>query len=217
MAKKKAAKKKGKKKGKLGPNMAPTGQGFPDWVFGGQMNVGGGQIQAEQQLASDRLANEMQMGQMQIGQGLMGYLTDLQRDPFSIVPAMQAYSASGGGTLAPNAAMVDSGGLGQPSPYGNVVQNLIRGLSEFAGGTNINPATGQSYTPAELAAQRKQPVAKPVRRATTPKKKKKGGVTAMPTGGMGGSYGNVNPTRGIGDLFKGLTPDQLNSMLGRAS
>ena len=180
--------------------------------YGGQYTVGGGQIQAEQELQAAELAQRMEMARMQLGQGVMGYLTDLQRDPFSIVPALQAYSASGGGTLAPNAAMVQSGGLGQPSPYGDIVGNLIRGLSEFAGGANINPVTGRPYTPNELAEQRRQPQAKPIRKGTkktgtwkakaAPKVSETSSISRMPA-----------KPRGIGDIFRGLTPDQVNSML----
>ena len=117
-------------------------------------NVGGGQIQAEQALAALQASQQAELSRQQVGQGLLGYLTDIQRDPFSIVPAMRAYGATGGGTLGGAAALAASGGRGQPSPYGQVAGNLIRSLSEFSGGTEINPYTGAPFTPMELGQAR---------------------------------------------------------------
>ena len=117
--------------------------------------VGGGDIQAQQGLQALDIARMMEQQRQQIGQSMLGYLTDIQRDPFSVVGAMKAYGASGGGTLAPSAALSQSGGAGSPSPYGEIHSRLLRGLSEFAGATPVNPSTGKPMTPKEMDYLRK--------------------------------------------------------------
>ena len=131
---------------------APPVPGLP-----GPLLVGGGQEQAQQALDAARLAIEardaqqrniisqrdiqarMELGRLGIGQGLLEHLTSVQRDPFSIVPALQMYGTAGGGTLAPAAALAASGGRGLPSPYGNVYEELLRRLS---GGVMTNEPIG---------------------------------------------------------------------------
>ena len=131
--------------------MAAMYPGLEDLTY----TVGGGQQQAQQGLEALQLAQQMEMQRQQVGQSLMGYLTDIARDPFSIVPAMQAYGQAGGGTLAPAVDLAATGGAGRPSPYGEIASRLMRGLSEFAGATPVNPATGKPMTPAEMDYLRK--------------------------------------------------------------
>lgn len=114
-------------------------------------DVGGGGEQADYNLQALDLAQRMLATQRQTGLGLLDYVTETQRDPFSIVPALQMYGGAGGGTLAPQVALAQSGGLGRPSPYGPIAQNILERLAEFTGGVPINPATGYPLTPQELA------------------------------------------------------------------
>lgn len=116
----------------------------------GPMLAGGGQIQAEQGFREAELATMMEEQRLGAGRQLMEYLTRIQQDPFSIVPALQAYGAAGGGTLGPAAALAASGGAGQPSPFGELQSRLMRVLSEQAGATLINPHTGQPFLPHEM-------------------------------------------------------------------
>jgi len=123
--------------------------------YGGTMNVAGGGQQAEFNLAALDLAQQMETTRQTTGFQLLDYLTQLQKDPFSIVPALQAYTAAGGGSLAPAVAFQGSGGAGasggagMPSPYGEIADRLIAGLAEFSGAAPVNPYTGLPYTPAE--------------------------------------------------------------------
>lgn len=117
--------------------------------------TGGGDIQAQQGLQGLDIARLMEQQRQQIGQSLLGYLTDVQRDPFNIVSALQASGQAGGGMLGGAAAFAESGGRGMPSPYGEISSRLIRGLSEFAGATPVNPQTGQPMTPAQMDQLRK--------------------------------------------------------------
>lgn len=131
--------------------------GLQSYLSGNQQNylVGGGDIQAQQGLQALDIGRQMEAQRQSMGQSLLGYLTDIQRDPFSIVPALQAYGAAGGGTLAPAVDLAASGGAGRPSPYGEISSRLIRGLSEFAGATPVNPHTGQPMTPGQMDYLRK--------------------------------------------------------------
>ena len=95
-------------------------------------NVGGGYDQAQMNLESMRLAQAGELGRRQFGSGLLETLMGVQQDPFSIVPALQAYGAAGGGTLGPVSAFAQSGGAGMPSPYGGLVDRLLADLSSFA-------------------------------------------------------------------------------------
>lgn len=115
------------------------------------LNIGTGTQQAEQQMTALKDAQQAELSRMQMGQGLLSTLIDVQRDPFSIVPALQAYQGAGGGTLGSATALAASGGRGQPSPYGRLASNLMANLGAFSGGADINPHTGQPYSPGELA------------------------------------------------------------------
>ena len=121
--------------------------GISDMIY----NVGGGQIQADQALQAQDLAQRMELSRLGLAQSLMGQLADMQRDPFSIVPALQAYGAAGGGTLSPIVALANSGGQGMPSPYGSMFDNILKQLGDVAGGNPLNPNTGRPYTPDEAA------------------------------------------------------------------
>jgi hypothetical protein len=136
---------------KYSPNFAPTGRGGPDDVYGGVMNVGGGRDDAEMRLQAQQQASAMELSRQQMGMGLMQNIQDTMRDPFSIVSALQMYGKAGGGTQGPAAALAASGGRGAPSPYGEIADRLMRGLSEFSGATPINPTTGQPMNPQEMA------------------------------------------------------------------
>lgn len=133
------------------PNFAPTGIGGPDYAYGGMFNVGGGGEQAQFGLDALGLSQGMELSRQQTGMGLLDYITRTQQDPFSIVPALQQYAAYGGGTMAPANALAGSGGVGNPSPYGAIAQQLIQGLADFTGGTPTNPNTGRPFTPQEMA------------------------------------------------------------------
>lgn len=126
----------------------------PDWMYGGgAYNVGGGSEQAGFNFDATQLAQQAELARKQTALGFLEYLQETQRDPFSIVTALQQYNTFGGGTLAPAAALAGSGGVGTPapSPYGEMAQRLMEGLGEFTGGTPYNPNTGKPMTPQEMA------------------------------------------------------------------
>ena len=197
--------------------------------------AGGGDIQAQQGLQGLDIARLMEQQRQQIGQSLLGYLTDIQRDPFSIVPAMQAYGAAGGGTLAPAVALAQSGGAGQPSPYGEISSRLIRGLSEFAGATPVNPHTGMAMTGEEMDYLRKITGGDILRRGGTEQQAaielaraegNRQGInpeayqlpqdivgTQWPTGAFAGLQGDLGGTQAFLQQLQGAKPqiDQLNA------
>ena len=109
--------------------------------MGGELwNLGGGADEWMRRLEEIRLAQSMNLARRQMGMGLLGSLFDIQRDPFSIVPALQAYKAGGGGTLAPAAAFAQTGGAGTPSPYGGLVDRLLADLAKFSLASEEKPA-----------------------------------------------------------------------------
>lgn len=77
------------------------------------------------ELAKLSLANQINSTRSGVGGGLLQHLTALQQNPYSIVPALQAYKAAGAGPIATTA------GQG-PSPYGAMVDQLIKGLGNFS-------------------------------------------------------------------------------------
>ncbi len=107
----------------LGDSPAPPDTGI---------NVGGGINEALIGLSEEELAFKIEGFRQGFGADLLQQLVGMQNNPFSLVPALQAYGAAGGGTLAPAAAFDATGGAGAPSPYGNLVQELLAGLSDFA-------------------------------------------------------------------------------------
>ena len=131
------------------PDAAVPGAPAPDLAFqppaGEGLLVGGGQQQAQQAMDAARLAIEAkdleqraELGRLGLGQQLLEHLSGIARDPFSIVPALQAYGVAGGGTLAPAVDLAATGGRGRPSPYGDVYEQLIRRLSgETLGGSTF--------------------------------------------------------------------------------
>lgn len=114
-------------------------------------SVGGGQYQQQSALDAFLAAQAAELARRGMGQGLLDFITETQRNPFSIVPALQQYTAAGGGPLASAAAFAGTGGAGSPSPYGAIAQQLIEGLAEFTGGTPYDPNTGRNFTPGALA------------------------------------------------------------------
>lgn len=116
-------------------------------------NVGGGLDQANMNLQAAQLAQAGELGRRQFGSNLLNQLFSLQQNPFSIVPALQAYGASGGGVLAPATAFAQTGGAGAPSPYGGLVDRLLSDLAGFAvtRGSEAPPAAsyerGTPYVP----------------------------------------------------------------------
>jgi len=114
-------------------------------------NVGGGLDQAQMNLGSAQLAQAGELGRRQLGMDFLSKLLSIQQDPFSIVPALQAYGASGGGVLAPATAFAQTGGAGTPSPYGGLVDKLLSDLGDFAvtKGSEAKPAASYKQgTPA---------------------------------------------------------------------
>src|SRR3990172_1738130 len=73
------------------PVVEPPPEGTP---------VGGGIDQARLDLDAAIAAGQLKMAQKGLGFSLLDYATGVQRDPFSIVPALQYYGAAGGGTMA---------------------------------------------------------------------------------------------------------------------
>jgi len=119
--------------------------GIPAWQIAAEYGLG------RQQLGQDWLGTLLQdelsrMGlgtqtygmlqageqaRMGLGQSLMNELVRQQQDPFNIVTALQAYGATPSAT--PMAAdIAATGGLGRPSPYGNLVEQLTQSLASFA-------------------------------------------------------------------------------------
>ena len=134
---------------------------------GGSWNVAGGSDIASMALQAYQLAQAMELGRRGIGQNLLDKLFELQQNPFSIVPALQSYGAAGGGPLAPAAALAQSGGVGMQSPYGPLIDRLLAGMSEFAGGAPINPNTGAPYLPNEMDYLRMLTMRQPASTTTT--------------------------------------------------
>ena len=95
----------------------------------GGTNVGGGSEQADFLLRAAELAQQMKIAQKGLGFSLLDYATGVQRDPFSIVPALQYYGGAGGGTMAGNQDLAFTGG--HPSPYGSIVDRLLEDLFGF--------------------------------------------------------------------------------------
>ncbi len=114
----------------------------------GIYNVGGGADEAERLLNVFRAVELARAARKSTGLGLLGTLIETQRDPFSIVPALQAYSAAGGGVQAPINAFAATGGAGAPSPYGSLVDRLLGDLSTFA----LSQQQQQAAPPIPLAA-----------------------------------------------------------------
>ena len=108
-------------------------------------NVGGGLNQAQMNLGTAQLAQAGELARRQFGMDFVSKLLALQQDPFSIVPALQAYGASGGGVLAPATAFAQTGGAGAPSPYGGLVDRLLSDLSNFAVTKGSEPMPATSY------------------------------------------------------------------------
>ena len=157
-----------------------TGLGLsPQTTVGGvpgQMTVGGGQQQFENELAATQLAQQMEIGRQGLATGILSQVQDVQRDPFNIVNAMQAYGAGGGGTMGAASALAQTGGRGS-TPFGNAAQSIMDSLVRFAtgqGGSETAPAAA----PGAAGAAPTDPWAEyfkknPGALTDTPEKKKK--------------------------------------------
>ncbi|KKN82243.1 hypothetical protein LCGC14_0310560 [marine sediment metagenome] len=97
-------------------------------------NVGGGSADADRLLDIFQATELARGGRKSVGLGLLGQLFGVQQDPFSIVPALQAFNAAGGGVQAPVGAFGATGGAGAPSPFGGLVDRLLDDLAGFAAG-----------------------------------------------------------------------------------
>ena len=106
------------------------------------MLVGGGQEQARLALEAAELAQQGELARMSMGQQLLAHLSDIQRDPFSIVTALKGYGAAGGGTLAPAADLYATGGRGRPSQYGGLYDQILQRLGGIAGAGGAPVAPG---------------------------------------------------------------------------
>lgn len=116
-------------------------------------NIAGGFDIANLERQSKMDAAAIEQERRNFGLGLLQELFRVQGDPMSIVPAMQAFGATGGGVNAPASALAQAteAGASNVSPFGSLAQNLLRDLGVFAGATPVNPNTGRSFTPAEIA------------------------------------------------------------------
>lgn len=111
----------------------------------------------ELELVRMQLEQQMELGRRELGAGLLETLLDIQRDPFSIVPALQTYGAAGGGTMAPVQAFAETEGAGWPTPYGSLIEQLLGDLVAFAGGSRT-AASEQAFGQAqEIAAASQGP------------------------------------------------------------
>lgn len=118
-------------------------------------NVGGGIDQANLQLQEQQLAQLMESFRREFGMGLLDRLLEMQKDPFNIVNAVQLAGQSGGGPQGVAGGFAETGGLGTPSPFGDIVSRLLEELGGFAGASPINPNTGAPFTPTETAFLRR--------------------------------------------------------------
>lgn len=108
---------------------------FQSLLFGGSapfLNIGGGFAEAERLSDLFTRTEEARAARKTAGLDLLTQLLDIQQNPFSIVPALQAFGAAGGGTLAPAVDLARTGGVGRPSPYGSLIDSLLSDLSRFA-------------------------------------------------------------------------------------
>ena len=131
------------------PSPAPTEGTIPGvGVPAEGMLVGGGQEQARLALEAADLAQRGELARMSMGQQLLAHLSDIQRDPFSIVTALKGYGAAGGGTLAPSADLYASGGAGRPSQYGGLYDAILQRLGGVAaaGGAGVPPVPSGSLS-----------------------------------------------------------------------
>ncbi|KKN72528.1 hypothetical protein LCGC14_0410320 [marine sediment metagenome] len=108
-------------------------------------NIAGGFDIAGLNLEAQRLALESELARQEFGRSLLQQVMDVQRDPFSIVPALQGFSAAGGGTLAPAQDFAQTGGRPADPIFGQLVQQLLQGAGQFAPG-----GQGAPTAPSEL-------------------------------------------------------------------
>lgn len=111
--------------------------------------VGGGVDQAQLELNTFRETEAARSARAGGGLDLLKQVTDLQRDPFSLVPALQAQAAAGGGPLD---ALFAAGGKPQETGLGPLINQLIQGLSKFAGVTGETPTVSPTAQQGQAAA-----------------------------------------------------------------
>ena len=116
-------------------------------LFGGQgqFNIAGGFNLSQQELEATRLALQNRLAQKEFGRSLLQQLFDVQRDPFSIVPAITAFGQGpgAGGVLAPAVDFAASGGKGRPAPpiFGDLASQILKQLGSFATGAGGSTGT----------------------------------------------------------------------------
>lgn len=127
----------------IGLPEAPTGPAGPSALDVRALDISEAQFQQQ-------LAQEEEFGKVGAASGLLETLLDVQREPFSVVPALTTFGAAGGGTRAPNAALALTQGQGIAPELGGVVNRLLGEITQFAGANPINPNTGVAFTPGEM-------------------------------------------------------------------
>lgn len=105
---------------------------------------------ANLELRTQELAQQAEFGRAGTAGNLLNTILGIQRDPFSIVPALSLFGAAGGGTRAPANALALTRGEGIAPELGGVVGDLVRELTQFTGATPINPNSGLPFTPGEM-------------------------------------------------------------------
>ncbi len=101
-------------------------------------------------LRTQELAQQAEFGRAGATGDLLNTILGIQRDPFSVVPALSLFGAAGGGTQAPANALALTQGRGIAPELGGIVGDLVRELTQFTGATPINPNTGTPFTPGEM-------------------------------------------------------------------
>ena len=117
------------------------------------ITVGGGEAQARLNLDAFEAAQRAEVARQQVATNLLGFLGEVQQNPFSIVPALQSFSAAGGGTNALGEAFAATGGQGMTSPFGPAVDALIQSLLGFSLTPPADPATPPPLSAAPVVPQ----------------------------------------------------------------
>jgi hypothetical protein len=202
-----------------GAQQALLGRGLaPQTTLGGvpaEMDVAGGQQQDQQALDAMRQASEAELARRNLGMGLMTQLQDLQRDPYNVVNAMQAYGLGGGGTTGAASSLAATGGQGRPSPYGNALETLMQQLIGFS--TGQGGSEGPSANPAAPADPNADMIAaignNPEALATLQKNMQDRAAGAAPkpkyTPEQMAAYAKANP----GVIGGKMTPEQIAAFM----
>ena len=89
------------------------------------LNVAGGYGLLDPAVNAARVAADLAVGTGNIGLNLLNALLGIQRDPFSIVPAFQAYGALGGSPNQATAVLMGRQGVPLEILFGNRITSLI--------------------------------------------------------------------------------------------